>query len=80
MRKLLLHKKELRKLEAKLVLGKSIVPLEMYLSDNGKIKIKIGLVRGKAEYDKRQTIKERDVKRSMKESKYGEYHFKSYSV
>ena len=70
MRKLLLHKKELKKLQAKLVDGRSIVPLEMYLTNKGKIKVKIALVKGKALHDKRQTIKERDIKRSMKESKY----------
>ena len=70
MRKLLLHKKQLRKLQNNLIDGRSIVPLEMYISEKGKIKVKIALVKGKAQHDKRQSIKERDVKRSLKDSKY----------
>lgn len=63
-RKLLLHKKEILKLKEKIKLqGLTLVPLKMYFK-NGKVKILIGVCKGKKNYDKRQTIKERDIKRS----------------
>lgn len=65
-RKLLLQRKELRKLEKD---GKepgfSIVPLRMFINERGLAKLVIGLARGKKEYDKRQSIKEREDKRAM---------------
>ena len=64
-RKLLLHKKEILKLmQQKSEKGCTIVPLELYFS-NGRVKVKIALCKGKKLYDKRNTIKERDVKRDM---------------
>ena len=67
-RKLLLHKKELRKLEAKIKeKGFSIIPLKVFFSDDQFVKIEIGLGRGKKEHDKRQTIKERDSKKEIKQ-------------
>jgi SsrA-binding protein len=66
-RKLLLNRKELRKLENKLKdKGYTIVPLRIFLSEKGLIKMEIGLGRGKKLYDKRETIKERDTKREIK--------------
>jgi SsrA-binding protein len=66
-RKLLLNRKELRKLENKLKdKGYTIVPLRIFLSDKGLIKMEIGLARGKKLYDKRETIKERDTQREIK--------------
>ena len=63
-RKLLLHKKEILKLKEKIKLqGLTLVPLKVYFK-NGKVKILIGVCKGKKNYDKRQTIKERDIKRS----------------
>jgi SsrA-binding protein len=65
-RKLLLNKKELRKLENKLKdKGYTIVPLRIFLSDKGLIKMEIGLGKGKKLYDKRESIKDRDVQREM---------------
>lgn len=62
-RKLLLHKKEILKLmQQKSEKGCTIVPLELYFS-NGRVKVKIALCKGKKLYDKRATIKERDIKR-----------------
>lgn len=62
-RRLLLHKKEILKLmQQKSEKGCTIVPLELYFS-NGRVKVKIALCKGKKLYDKRNTIKERDVKR-----------------
>ena len=70
-RKLLLTKRELRKLEAKTKeKGYTIVPLKIFISENGYAKIEIGLGKGKKAYDKRETIKERDTTRDVKR-KYG---------
>jgi SsrA-binding protein len=62
-RKLLLHKSEIKKLkEKKEREGITLVPLEIYF--NGRVaKLKLGVCKGKKLYDKRQTIKERDLKR-----------------
>ena len=65
-RKLLLHKKEIKKLEEKSKhLGYTIVPLSVY-NKNGIIKVKIALARGKKNYDKRESIKKRDLSREIK--------------
>lgn len=65
-RKLLLNKQELKKLwkEVKNT-GITIVPLRLFLNDKGLAKLEIALVRGKKLYDKRETIKKRDVKRDL---------------
>ena len=66
-RKLLLNRKELRKLENKLKdKGYTIIPLRIFLSEKGLIKMEIGLGKGKKLYDKRETIKERDTQREIK--------------
>lgn len=65
-RKLLLNRKEIRQIErATKETGFTIVPLRMFLSERGYAKLVIGVARGKKEYDKRQSIKEREDKRSM---------------
>lgn len=65
-RKLLLQKRELRKLSGKLKdKGLTIVPLKMFISDTGYAKVEIGLAKGKKLYDKRESLKEKDVSRSM---------------
>lgn len=65
-RKLLLNRKEIRELEkASKEPGYSIVPLRMFISDRGYAKVVIGVGRGKKEFDKRQSIRERDDKRAM---------------
>ena len=65
-RKLLLHKKEIKKIaQAIEVQGLTIVPLKLYLSSNNKLKVLIGVCRGKKNYDKRESIKERDIKRAV---------------
>ena len=65
-RKLLLHKKEIKKLKEKIcVEGKTLVPLKLYLK-NGKVKILIGVAKGKKLYDKREIIKKRDLERENK--------------
>ncbi len=70
-RKLLLHKKELRKLENKIKeKGYTIIPLKIFIAENGFAKIEIGLGKGKKIYDKRETIKSRESDRDVKR-KYG---------
>jgi SsrA-binding protein len=66
-RKLLLTKKELKKLEAKIKeKGFTIVPLRIFFNEKGLAKIQVGLGRGKKLHDKRETIKQRDTEREMK--------------
>lgn len=70
-RKLLLQKKELRKLENKTKeKGYSVIPLKIFIAQTGFAKIEIGLGKGKKVYDKRETIKERETDRDIKR-KYG---------
>lgn len=65
-RKLLLHKREIKKLEQKVKnKGVSIIPLKMYFNLKGYIKLEIGIAKGKRAYEKRQKIKERDIIRDM---------------
>ena len=65
-RKLLLTKRELRKLQNSLKdVGLTMVPTRMYISERGFAKIDIALAKGKKLYDKRDSIKEKDVKRSL---------------
>lgn len=64
-RKLLLHKKEISKIHEKTkIKGYTIIPLSVY-NKGGIIKVKIALARGKKNYDKRESIKERDIKRDI---------------
>ncbi len=64
-RKLLLHKKEIKKISQMIeVQGLTIVPLKLYFKEN-KLKVLIGICRGKKNYDKRESIKERDIKRGV---------------
>ena len=65
-RKLLLERKELRKLkQAVKNPGFTIVPMRLFINEKGLAKLVIALARGKHEYDKRESIKERDDKREM---------------
>ena len=65
-RKLLLKKKELNKLSDSLVKGLTILPYKIFMNDRGIVKLEIVLGRGKKLYDKRETIKERDINRELK--------------
>lgn len=65
-RKLLLNKKEIAKLEKSgKEAGYTIVPLRLFINERGLAKLVIGIARGKKEFDKRQSIKEREDKRTM---------------
>jgi SsrA-binding protein len=65
-RKLLMKKKELRKLESELINGLTIVPYRLYRNETGLIKMEIVLAKGKKLWDKRDSIKERDINRDLK--------------
>lgn len=65
-RKLLMNRRELRKLEKDVAgSGLTIIPLVLFTNDRGFAKIEIALCRGKREFDKRENIKERDTKREL---------------
>ena len=65
-RKLLLQKKELKKLFKEVTKdGLTIVPLKLYINEKGWAKLSVALARGKKNYDKRETIKDRDNKRNL---------------
>lgn len=71
-RKLLLHKKEILKLNNKITLdGYSLIPIKLYFNKN-KAKILLGIAKGKKLYDKREAIKKRDIDREMQKN------FKNY--
>ena len=64
-RKLVLHKKEIKKIDDKLELqGFTLIPLKLYFKNN-KLKVELGVCRGKKNYDKRESIKERDIQRNL---------------
>ncbi|MDX2304241.1 MAG: SsrA-binding protein SmpB [Microscillaceae bacterium] len=69
-RKLLLEKRELRKLEKESeVNGITIIPIRLFINDKGFAKLEIALARGKKLYDKREDIKEKDTKRELERMK-----------
>ncbi len=62
-RKLLLHKKEIKRLMGRILQqGYSLIPLKIYFK-NGKAKVELALVKGKKQYDKRSDVKKRDIER-----------------
>lgn len=64
-KKLLLHKEEIKRLDRKVQeKGFTLIPLDFYLK-NGRVKVKLGVCKGKKQFDKRADIKERDVKRDI---------------
>lgn len=72
-RKLLLHKSEIRKLiGATTVKGYSLIPLSVYLK-NGKVKVELGLAKGKKLYDKRQDMAKKDAQRRIEREITGKY-------
>lgn len=70
-RKLLLHKKEILKLNDKITLeGYTLIPLKIYFK-NGLAKVSLGVCKGKHTYDKKESLKEKDIARELaKENKY----------
>ena len=68
-RKLLLHKTEINKLAAKIDQnGYTLIPLKVYFNAYGKCKMLIGICKGKHNYDKRESIKKRDIEREIRRS------------
>lgn len=64
-KKLLLHKEEIKRLQRKVdEKGVTLIPLDFYLKD-GRVKVSLGLAKGKKQFDKRSTIKNRDLNRDM---------------
>lgn len=77
-RKLLLHRKQIRYLDAKVSeKGYSLVPLTLYFDPNGRVKLELGLGKGKKLYDKRATMakrdSQRDVERALKSGQQNSY-------
>jgi len=71
-RKLLLKKTELKKLESKVEeKGLALIPIRIFINDRGIAKLEIALARGKKTHDKREGIKERDIKRELSRIKIG---------
>lgn len=65
-RRLLLNKREIEKLDtATRQKGYTLVPLEVYFNDENRVKVELGLARGKARHDKREAAKEQDAKREI---------------
>ena len=74
MRKLLLNKRELKKLNASVrEKGFSIVPVRLFISERGYAKLEIALAKGKKSFDKRQSIKQKDTKRELDRALKGNY-------
>jgi SsrA-binding protein len=70
-RKLLLKKSELSKLESRIEeKGLALIPIRLFINDRGLAKLEIAIGRGKKLYDKRQSIKDRDVKRELDKFKF----------
>src|SRR5690606_41153864 len=70
-RKLLLKRIELRKIEARVSeKGLTLVPLRLFINDRGFAKLEIALGRGKKQFDKRESIRERDVRRELDRIKF----------
>ena len=74
MRKLLMNKKEIRKLIGKVTeKGYTLIPLSVYFNEKNLLKVEIGLARGKQLYDKREDLKKRDVEREMQRTIKGRH-------
>jgi SsrA-binding protein len=65
-KKLLLRKKELKKLSSSLDKGLTIIPVKIFVDERNRLKVEIALAKGKKLYDKRESIKERDVERDLR--------------
>ena len=66
-RKLLLQKREIKKIEAKLKeKGYTLIPLRIHFNDKNLVKVEIGLAKGKKLHDKRETLRQKDTEREMK--------------
>ena len=65
-RKLLLHKRQIVKIEQQLkIRGRTLIPVEMYFDEKGRVKVLVALATGKKQHDKRQALSDRDSKREI---------------
>ena len=72
-RKLLLHKKEIKKINDKIsIKGLTLIPVKLYFK-NGKEKIELAIARGKHTYDKKESLKQKDIKRETDKALKGKY-------
>ena len=72
-RKLLLHRREIRRLRGKVdERGLTVIPIQVYLNDRGLVKVEIGLGRGKKLHDRRSDMKKRDAERDINRALKGE--------
>jgi len=73
-RKLLLHKSEIRRLKRNVnIKGATLIPLRMYFNNKGKVKVELGLAKGKRQYDKRAALAAKDAKREIDRLRKGRY-------
>ncbi len=72
-RKLLLHKNEIKKIDDKIkIKGFTLIPLKLYFA-RGRVKVELAIARGKHTYDKKETLKQRDIQREMQKTLKGKY-------
>ena len=77
-KKLLLHKREIRKLESAVMQkGYTLVPLSVYINEDGLVKVELAVARGKKLYDKRESIAKRDAERRMQQHLSEKYKYNS---
>ncbi len=77
-KKLLLHKREIRKLESAVMQkGYTLVPLSVYINEDGLVKVELAIARGKKLYDKRESIAKRDAERRMQQHLSEKYKYNS---
>lgn len=70
-RKLLLNKVEIRKLRQKIEqTGYTLIPTKIYFNDKNLVKVEVGIAKGKKNYDKRESIKQRDINRQIAKGEY----------
>jgi len=69
---MLLHRNEIKRLQRSIEnKGVTLIPLRVFISENGKVKVEIGLAKGKKQYDKREAIADKDARRELERIKRG---------
>lgn len=71
-RRLLLHRNEIKRLQRNVEMkGETLIPLRIFITEKGKVKVEIGLVKGKRQYDKREAIADKDARRELERLRKG---------
>jgi len=71
-RRMLLHRNEIKRLQRSIEnKGVTLIPLRVFISENGKVKVEIGLAKGKKQYDKREAIADKDARRELERIRRG---------